>query len=361
MKHYGLGGTVLKWFSSFLDNRWQQTKIGRLISNLAMVKCGVPQGSTLGPILFSIFINDITQACKNSLPFLFADDGALYFNNVKRGSYSNVEDEMKSIYKWLRINKLALNISKTSIIIFDHHNECDAIFVTLEDSQIAVIIEHKTQKYLGLMVDNKLNFSEHIDFVKKKVAKRIGALYRSKNLLPMKYRKMFVNALMLPQFDYLDIIWYKANKGKLNELDIIYKKVAKIALDVDMRERTLTVYSEMKWLPLHIRRQLHLAAYMYRIINGYSPKNFMNKFSYISGGSRDGNSCNLYTNKSRSHKEFYYIGAKIWNILPQPLRNITSVKDFSNSYKKQLLNSILNDQDYKPDNKFDNLYCLLMQ
>ena len=97
---------------------------------------------------------------------------------------------------------------------------------------------------------------------------------------------------------------------------------------------------------------------MYRIINGYSPKNFMNKFTYISGGSRDGNNCNLYTNKSRSHKEFYYLGAKSWNILPQPLRNITSVKDFSNTYKKQLLNSILNDQDYKPDNKFDNLYCL---
>ena len=95
----------------------------------------------------------------------------------------------------------------------------------------------------------------------------------------------------------------------------MYKKVAKIALDVDIRESTLTVYKTMKWLPLHIRRQLHLTAYMFRIINGQSPKNFMNKFTYISGGSRDGNNCNLYTNKSRTHKEFYYIGAKCWNLL----------------------------------------------
>ena len=184
-------------------------------------------------------------------------------------------------------------------------------------------------------------------------------MYRSKNLLPLKYRKMFANALMLPQFDYLDIIWCKANKSKLNELDLMYKKVAKIALDVDIRESTLTVYKTMKWLPLHIRRQLHLTAYMFRIINGQSPKNFMNKFTYISGGSRDGNNCNLYTNKSRTHKEFYYIGAKCWNMLPQPLRATDNVKDFTNNYKKQLLSSILEDEGYHPDNKFDNLYRLL--
>ncbi len=66
---------------------------------------------------------------------------------------------------------------------------------------------------------------------------------------------------MLPHFDYLDIIWSKANITKLNELDIIYKKVAKIALDFDIQERSILVYKEMKWLPLQIRRQLHLTAY----------------------------------------------------------------------------------------------------
>ena len=206
------------------------------------------------------------------------------------------------------------------------------------------------------MVDHRLKFTEHIDYIKKKVSKRIGAMYRSKKLLPLKYRKMFANALMLPQFDYLDIIWNKASKTKLTELDIIYKKVAKIALDFDIQERSVLVYKEMKWLPLHIRRQLHLTAYMYRIINGLSPKHFMDKFSYISGGSRGGYNCNLYTNKSHSHKEFYYLGAKCWNILPQSLRNIEDVKKFSKIYKNQLLNSIVNNIDYKPDNKFDNLY-----
>ena len=177
----------------------------------------------------------------------------------------------------------------------------------IEQNVTVAIIESKTQKYLGLLLDHRLKFTEHIDYIKKKVSKRIGAMYRSKKLLPLKYRKMFANALMLPQFDYLDIIWNKASKTKLTELDIIYKKVAKIALDFDIQERSVLVYKEMKWLPLHNRRQLHLTAYMYRIINGLSPKHFMGKFSYISGSSRDGNNCNLYTNKSHSHKEFYYL------------------------------------------------------
>ena len=218
------------------------------------------------------------------------------------------------------------------------------------------IQECKVQKYLGLMVDHKLKFSEHIDYIKQKISKRIGAMYRSKKLLPLKYRKMFANALMLPQFDYLDIIYSKAGKTKLNELDLLYRKVAKIALDVSKQESTLLVYKDMKWIPLHLRRQLHLSTYMFRTINGYCPLNFGNKFQYISGGSRDGNNCNLYTQKSKSHKEFSYLGAKCWNNLPNYLRNSDNVKLFSKQYKQQLLNSIQTDNNYKLENAFDYFY-----
>ena len=181
-------------------------------------------------------------------------------------------------------------------------------------------------------------------------------MYRSKNILPLKFRKMFANALMLPQFDYLDIIWSKTFKYRLKELDILYKKVAKIALDVKIKESSIEVYRNMEWLPLHLRRQLHLSAYMYRIINENCPQHFIGKFSYISGGSRNGDNCNLYTQKSKSHKEFFYLGAKAWNILPQSLRSSDSVKIFSSSYKKFLMESALNDKNYHINNCFDVFY-----
>ena len=102
---------------------------------------------------------------------------------------------------------MALNVNKTSILIFDANENLDAILVEAEQNLTVAIIECKTQKYLGLMVDHRLNFSDHIDYIKKKVSKRIGAMYRSKKLLPMKYRKMFANALMLLSSYYYLLIY----------------------------------------------------------------------------------------------------------------------------------------------------------
>ena len=417
LEHYGIEGVVLQWFKSYLSGRYQCTKVNGKVSKFMELCSGVPQGSILGPILFSIYINDITNACNLSKPFLFADDGALLFEDVDRKHYINIKIELLTIIKWLNVNKLSLHGGKTKFMVFDNKVEgkpkgskvslkvrhkmkvkvkgkgkdkgnsissktCAAKKVKgkkanklkrnsddsndseqlLDKINFAVngesitIEECKTKKYLGLMVDHKLKFTEHVDHIVKKVGKRIGAMYRSKNLLPLKYRKMFANALMLPQFDYLDIIYNRAGTAKLKELDVLYKKVAKIALNVSTRESSITVYKDMQWLPLHLRRQLHLSAYMFRIINNKSPKNVINKFKFISGGSRDGNSCNLYTKKSKTHREFYYLGAKCWNILPHDLRNLTDVKSFSATFKNQLLGSITSDPKYEINNSFDYFY-----
>ena len=102
-------------------------------------------------------------------------------------------------------------------MIFDSCNNKDKIIITINNDHSFVIKEQKVRKkkYLGLILDHNLKFVEHIDYIKKKIAKRIGAMYKSKNLLPLKYRKMFANSLMLPHFDYLDIIWCKTLKTKL--------------------------------------------------------------------------------------------------------------------------------------------------
>ena len=183
-------------------------------------------------------------------------------------------------------------------------------------------------------------FTEHIDYIIKKVGKRIGAMYRSKNLLPIKYRKMFANALMLPQFDYLDIIYNRAGKSKLKELDILYKKVAKIALGVSTRESSITVYKDMEWLPLHLRRQLHLSAYMFRIINNISPSNFMNKFKFISGGTRDG----LYGKKFREPimpylKRLHFLPVKYRIKFKVALLVFKCLNGFAPAYMQELIST----------------------
>ena len=354
LMYYGFGGTVLAWFKNFLSDRYMCTRLNGEVSSLLSTYCGVPQGSILGPILFSIYINDINYACNLSVPYLFADDGALLFEDCCRGSLINMKIELITIIKWLSCNKLSFNANKTEFMIFDNHDHCDQLSVEFLDTCIT-INECKVTKYLGLMLDSKLTFKHHVDHIKRKIMKRIGAMYRSSKLLPIKYRKMFANALMLPQFDYLDTIYCRASKTKLAELDLLYKKVGKIALGVSQTESSLTVYKDMKWLPLHLRGQLHLSNYIYRIMNENCPTNFRNKFRFVSGG-RNSDICNLYVNRSASHKEFHYLGAKCWNNLSSDIRSSSDILSFSKAYKNQLLLSALADPNYVINNSLDYLY-----
>ena len=131
------------------------------------------------------------NACNLSKPYLFADDGALMFDNICRKTYLSIQIEMLTIIKWLAVNKLSLNAEKTKVLIFD--NIKFAVKINLGNGYS--IEECKSIKYLGLIVDNLLKFDLHIYHIKCKIEKRIGAMYRGSSLLPIKYRKMLLMVL----------------------------------------------------------------------------------------------------------------------------------------------------------------------
>ena len=112
----------------------------------------------------------------------------------------------------------------------------------------------------------------------------------------------------------------------------------------------------MGWLPLHLRRQVHYTNYVFRVLHSEAPTQFSETFSYVSGGSRDAERCNLYISKSRTHKTFSYLGAKCWNLLANVCRNFEDCKKFSKYLKQCLLHAISSDPLYRVNNKFDNFY-----
>ena len=124
MEHYGVRGSSLQWFKSYLYERKQYVYKNGDCSELKKISCGVPQGSVLGPLLFLIYINDLPNISNKLDLYLFADDTSIYYEDESLGNLEKkVNKELRNLYLWLSVNRLALNIEKTNFVIFHPFNK----------------------------------------------------------------------------------------------------------------------------------------------------------------------------------------------------------------------------------------------
>ena len=172
MNTYGIRGNVLNWFSSYLRNRKQTVIYNNHESDYKEIKCGIPQGSILGPLLFLIYINDLTNASKMFNSILFADDTSLFHAGKNPDNIvKEINDEIPNIISWLNANKLSLNLEKTNFILFSPKNAPKLNTDLLINN--TKITEVNQTKFLGVIIDNNLNWSAHIRY-KIKLLKGLG-------------------------------------------------------------------------------------------------------------------------------------------------------------------------------------------
>ena len=117
LNHFGIRGNALHWFSNYLVDCTQYVLLNDINSTIFPIKCGVPQGSIMGPLLFILFISDIINISKLTKFIMFADDTHFFLTNLTK-LYENVNIELTKIFKWFKINQLSLNIKKINFIIF---------------------------------------------------------------------------------------------------------------------------------------------------------------------------------------------------------------------------------------------------
>ena len=306
---YGVNGTSLNWFKSYLTNRHQYVQFDDISSKTRPIQTGVPQGSILGPLLFIIYVNDMHKASSKFESILYADDTTLvnslccFQQNNASSSKSistNINNELDKVHDWLAANKLSLNISKTKFMIFHFPQRKIKLDINLKivDSPI----ERKENfEFLGLTVHENLHWSDHICKISNKLAKVIGILKRLRNFLPRKELLQIYNSLFLPHINYCLLAWGYSSDRILK----LQKQAIRLVCSANHLAHTEPLYKELHTLKLNDLLQAKALKFYFKYTHHELPQYFDNMFT---------TQCNSHPYATRNRDVPYY---------PIPSRNTT--------------------------------------
>ena len=210
MEHFGIRGSVNNWLKSYLSNRKQYVEINKINSELLKVVCGVPQGSVLGPLLFILYINDICNVSKLLKMILFADDTNLFRSGRELNSLcKEVSEELEKLNTWFKVNKLSLNVSKTNFILFSGRKCINNVSISIDKVNIERVF---STKFLGIHIDEKLTWKQHVSVLKGTLCKCLSVLYKCNKILELDSLKTLYCSIFLPHLNYCCEIWGLAGK-----------------------------------------------------------------------------------------------------------------------------------------------------
>jgi hypothetical protein len=320
---------------SYLSNRYQKVTLNKIdmnqnSSDWIKLTSGVHQGSILGPLLFLIYINDLpTIRQNNNKIVLFADDTSIITTDTDRADYmQNVNTSFKKINNWLEDNRLNLNFEKTHYIEFRIKKKLD--------TNVKIQYNHKTitqipdTTFLGLIIDETLNWTQQTNYICNKMATAAYALSFVKQSLPRETLKLIYYAYVHPILRYGIIFW--GNCSSAHNVFMMQKRIIKIIANAGPRDSCRLIFRNMKIFTIYSQHVYSLVIFTLNNnlfttnseVHEYNTRNKANLHPSIS---------NLTKYKNGS----YLMGIKVFNHLPQTLKELVyKQKQFRNSLKRFL-------------------------
>jgi hypothetical protein len=279
LSHYGIRGIAANWVTSYLHNRKQVVTYNGVTSQECTVKCGVPQGSILGPLLFLLYINDLANICSKTFALLFVDDTNIFITGKNLHEIvSTLNEELKRISEWLKINKLSLNIDKTLFMVFSNKkNNGSSISIKIDDKEIQ---QTNNTKFLGVTIDSQLEWKTHIQHVANQVSKCSGILSKTKHLLSKNTLMSLYYTLAYPYLTYCNHVWGCIQNSNLIKLVLLQKRIIRIICKTDYLSHTTKRFADCQLLKFLDINKLLIGTFMYKYKHNMLPFCFINMFPW---------------------------------------------------------------------------------
>lgn len=345
-KLYGAGfrGKTLKLLKNYFTNRKQCCIINGQKSDLLNITCGVPQGSTLGPLMFIIYINDVIKHIKSANIGLYADDTVCYTGGYDIYDLNNTMNKAaKEFLNWCQLNRLTVNLNKSKVMIFSTKrvrqlNELkQQVNIKLNDTTLEVV---PTYRYLGILLDQRLDYEKHINYVKLRISQRHYVLRKIRWSIGFREALLIFKSCILPYQDIGDVFYSGATIERMKGLQTAQNKCLRTIYGAKNWPGVIRAHRNNNILLCMERRNLNLLKFAHK-------KSFKRcNLQQHKGRALRSNRkllLNLRMSKTQIYSKSYVLRAsKLWNNLSEDFKRIRDVNLFSTRIKKELLMCKLN-------------------
>ena len=344
---FGLDGAVLDWFSSYVTNRTQTVAISGFKSAPSPLLYGVPQGSVLGPVLFTLYSQPLSSVISaHECNFhKYADDTEMS-KSAPAKDFCIVQSEVTAcihdVLDWMTSNKLKLNTDKTEVMPAGTSSQLKLIDTNSANIGGTDIKFKDSVKYLGVNIDQTLSLQNHITSICRTSFLELRRIASLRPYLSKEATKRLISALVTSRLDYCNSALTGLPSEQISRLQRVQNSAARLVLKKKKCEHITPLLKELHWLPVKFRCQFKTATLAYRHFDGTLPKYLSDSLhTYQSSRSLRSSSEKLLIVPKRNLKtvgerSFSFLAPTIWNSLPATIRNLPDLEKFRSHLKTHL-------------------------